>query len=287
MTRLFAGLTSVGVAVAMIAACGARSSLRIGDEGAGGTRGVGGQGGEGGEPPPPEPCDGVEERPCGSSEGLCLPGVQRCQEDGFFGPCEGAEGPFEELCNDLDDNCDGVVDDGFDLGAPCDGPDNDECADDVITCDGCSDGPDILEVCNGVDDNCNGLIDSDCDVGSCMPGLLVTGSVPSSPNCIDFPVEAGSTGTITYPCEGGPVTATLGQVTFSGSVTADGIVSLFGSVDFVGPDGCDWRADHYIDGSIPGGTVSYFYDEILLTTPQGNCWFPCTETGTVDIEWEM
>jgi hypothetical protein len=60
---------------------------------------------------------------------------------------------------------------------------------------------------------------------------------------------------------------------------------LFGSDTFTGPDGCLWRADHSITGSIPAGTVQYFYDETLLTMPQGNCWFPCTETGTVDINW--
>jgi hypothetical protein len=154
-----------------------------------------------------------------------------------------------------------------------------------MTCDGCSLGPDILEVCNGVDDNCNGEIDSDCEVGGCSPTLLVTGSVPSSPNCIDFPVEAGSTGVINYPCEGGPVSATLGEISFTGQVT-NGNVALFGSIEFVGPDGCDWRADHSITGSIPAGTVQYFYEETLLTMPQGDCWFPCTETGTVDIDWQ-
>ncbi len=83
------------------------------------------------------------------------------------------------------------------------------------------------------------------------------------------------------------MSATLGSVSFTGSVTPDGIVALSGSVTFVGPDGCDWRADHYIDGSIPNGTVQYFYDEILLTMPQGSCWFPCTETGVVDIDWTI
>ncbi|MCA9625479.1 MAG: putative metal-binding motif-containing protein, partial [Myxococcales bacterium] len=176
------------------------------------------------------------------------------------------------------------VDDGFGLGMACDGPDSDLCTDDVMTCDGCTLGPDTLEICNGLDDNCNGVIDSDCEIGGCMPTLLVTGSTPSNPNCVDFPVEAGSTGTITYPCQGGPVSATLGSVTFSGSVT-NGNVSLSGTVQFVGPDGCFWQADHFINGSIPAGTVQYFYQETLLTTPPGNCWSPCTETGTVKIDW--
>jgi hypothetical protein len=277
-----------------LVACGARSSLLGptdevdraagggGPTGAGGSGGEGGEGGEGGGPP--EPCGGVPQEPCGSDVGVCSPGVRTCQPDGFFGPCEGAVGPFEETCNALDDDCDGQTDEGFGLGQACDGPDSDLCLDDVLTCDGCSLGPDAVEVCNGVDDNCNGIIDSDCEQGGCSPTLLVTGSEPSNPGCIDFPVEAGSTGVIQYPCEGGPVTATLGAIEFTGSVQ-DGVVSLFGTAQLIGPDGCLWQTDHFIDGTIASGTVQYFYDEILLTEPPDGCWSPCTETGTVDIDW--
>ena len=60
----------------------------------------------------------------------------------------------------------------------------------------------------------------------------------------------------------------------------------FGSEQVIGPDNCLWQIDHSITGSLPSGTVQYFYNETLLTMPQGNCWFPCTETGTVAIDWE-
>lgn len=281
-----------------LAACGARTSLPTdeagdGDGGAGaagpGPGGPGGGaapggGGAGGEEPP-KPCDGVAEEACGTDVGECSPGVRRCQPDGFFGPCEGDIEPESELCNDLDDDCDGAVDEDFGIGSACDGPDADACADDVMTCGGCTAGPDLLETCNGVDDDCDGIVDADCDSGGCEPTLLVTGSTPSSPSCIDFPVEPGSSGTITYPCEGGPVTATLGSITFIGSVSG-GEVFLSGTAEVVGPDGCLWRNDHFITGSIPAGTLDYFYEETLLTSPPGDCWSPCTETGTVSITWE-
>ena len=277
-----------GSIIVLVAACGARSQLFEGDNAgdggnpAGGAGGAGGFGGMGGFPP--EPCLGVKEKPCGSNIGECSQGVQTCQPDGTFGPCIGAIDPVEESCNSLDDNCDGVVDEGFGLGLACDGPDNDLCADDVMTCDGCSLGPDILEVCNGIDDNCNGITDSDCEVGACSPTLLVTGSTPSNPNCVDLPVEAGSTGVIHYPCAGGFVSAQLGNILFSGTVT-NGIVALMGSEQIIGPDGCTWINDHFINGSIPGGTVQYSYQETLVPGQPGPCWFPCTETGAVTISW--
>lgn len=274
------------VLVATFVGCGARSGLPGGDRGDGGKGGDGGggDGGAGGDMGP-KPCNGVPEEACGSNVGQCKPGVRRCQPDGFFGPCIGAIGPFTEACNELDDDCDGVIDDGFGVGEACDSRDADACADDVRTCGGCVDlGPAILETCNGFDDNCNGIVDSDCDVGDCSPTLLVTGSTPSSPSCVDFPVEAGSTGVINYPCGGGPVTATLGSITFSGSVSG-GEVFLQGTVQIIGPDGCLWQNDHFITGSIPGGTVEYFYQETLLTMPGFDCWSPCTEVGVVEIDW--
>jgi PKD repeat protein len=64
-----------------------------------------------------------------------------------------------ELCNGWDDNCDGIIDEGFDFDG-----------DGVTSCGGdCDDNnalihPFAVEVCNGIDDNCNGLIDEGFDM---------------------------------------------------------------------------------------------------------------------------
>jgi len=145
------------------------------------------------------------------------------------------------------------------------------------------------EACNGLDENCNGTV-NDCDPGSgpCTPTLFVTGSTPSSPNCIDFPVMMGSQGSFTYQCPGtgGAVTATLGGIPFMGTVNnnvvqLDGFATIFPPQT---PDGCTWQDHHSITGSITSGTLTYNYSEMVIAKPPGvTCWNPCTEVGTVKI----
>jgi hypothetical protein len=286
--RVLAAYTFVPVIFAT--ACGARSGLPgmdednegAGAQGAGGTGAgpsTGGNGGGGSEPMPP--CiDGTTEV-CGTDVGECVTGTRVCK-DGVFGPCNDKK-PVTEACNDLDDDCDGVIDNGFGLGETCDGGDTDACFDDLMTCNGCTQGPNNLETCNGFDDNCNGEIDSDCDFGDCQPTLLVTGSTPSNPNCIDFPVEKGSTGTIQYPCDGGMVFATLGSIDFSGTVS-QGFLSLDGVLIVPGPDGCQWQTNHHIEGFLPSGLLTYSYSEFVAVS-DGSCWQPCTEIGDVEVQW--
>lgn len=39
-----------------------------------------------------------------------------------------------EVCNAIDDDCDGVADEGFEIGAACDGPDGDACMHGQLAC---------------------------------------------------------------------------------------------------------------------------------------------------------
>ncbi len=46
--------------------------------------------------------------------GECRAGVRYCTDGGFDGPCDGQILPAEERCDNLDNDCDGEVDEGFD-----------------------------------------------------------------------------------------------------------------------------------------------------------------------------
>lgn len=83
-----------------------------------------------------------------------------------------------DLCNGVDDDCDGKTDPGFStVGTGCDGADADQCAFGKITCSAggaaaaCSEsGPTQIEVCNGKDDDCDGLTDEGFAVGGNCDG---------------------------------------------------------------------------------------------------------------------
>jgi len=91
-----------------------------------------------------------------------------------------AKAPSTEVCNGKDDDCDGKVDNGLNLGAVCtDGIG--ECkntgkkicnfATKKVICSVSAKAP-STEVCNGKDDDCDGGIDEDnvCNSGGCNPG---------------------------------------------------------------------------------------------------------------------
>lgn len=67
-------------------------------------------------------CSTGETKPCGNDKGICKPGIQYCS-DGFWATeCTGEVGPDPrgELCyNGLDDNCNGVMDEGCNIGFTC------------------------------------------------------------------------------------------------------------------------------------------------------------------------
>ena len=63
--------------------------------------------------PPSGACRENETRPCGPDPiGACRQGVQHCVGGAFEMTCTGAVTPIAEVCNAIDDDCDGTVDEG-------------------------------------------------------------------------------------------------------------------------------------------------------------------------------
>jgi len=116
--------------------------------------------------------------------GICAAGTLNCT--GGVIVCTAAK-PKPEACNNIDDNCDGVVDDGNPGGgAACSSGKLGACALGTLTC---ANGAvscvqniqPTAETCNGVDDDCNGQIDDGAAAGqTCatgLPGVCAAGIV--------------------------------------------------------------------------------------------------------------
>jgi hypothetical protein len=160
----------------------------------------------------------AEPQPCFEGESLtgeCRLGTRRC-EDGAPGACTGQTLPIAERCNALDDDCNGVIDDGL-AAEPCyEGPGGTSgvgrcvggmrrCSGGVMTaCEG-----QVLpadETCNGLDDDCNGAVDDGAGDCGCTPG--------DTRGCYDGPPGTQGTGI----CRGGTQTCDPGSRTWGACV---------------------------------------------------------------------
>jgi hypothetical protein len=127
-----------------------------------------------------QPCP-AEINPTFTDVGECDRGWQVCVA-GAWTPnnaCTGAVGPSSEVCDNLDNDCDGATDE--DLSQPC----QSACGQGVQACvagqwGDCSIGKGTAEVCNNVDDDCDGTTDEDIEgegdpcgssAGACTPGI--------------------------------------------------------------------------------------------------------------------
>ncbi|MCB9540070.1 MAG: thrombospondin type 3 repeat-containing protein [Myxococcales bacterium] len=141
----------------------------------------------------PEQCDSVDNDCDGEiDEGFsigtdCPVGVGACLANGVMacdGPsdssCVGIPGqPVPEICNTVDDDCDGTVDEGLGLGDACTGGVGACAAAGTVVCGGAgatlcdaTPGAPGAELCNSVDDDCDGTVDEGLGLGeSCTEGV--------------------------------------------------------------------------------------------------------------------
>jgi hypothetical protein len=141
-----------------------------------------------------EPCytgaDGAQGADGTANRGVCKEGMRQCDAEGFWQACDGAVLPAKELCNEVDDDCNGKVDDGFErAGTKCFAGEGEcrvegkvACAADgsASTCSATAKAPGA-EVCDGKDNDCDGTVDdgtlegtgAECKTGE--PGMCSSG----------------------------------------------------------------------------------------------------------------
>jgi hypothetical protein len=127
---------------------------------------------------------------CGS--GVCAStGQLTCQDGVELNTCTPGA-PSSEVCDNLDNNCDGVIDDNLTRATSCGvgecgAAGIESCSGGAWSNDTCTPGAPSSEVCDNLDNNCDGVIDDNLTrTTSCGTGLCASTGVES---CVNGAIE--------------------------------------------------------------------------------------------------
>ena len=237
-------------------------------------------------------CDGSADEGCsctaGASQscltglfGACSSGSQICNAGRTWSPCLPSAGPSSEICNGIDDDCDGNADDDgvctctVGASASCLTDLAGVCAGGTMTCvsggrgftaclPGAAGSP---EVCNGLDDDCDGTADE--DVCTCPAGLVRACNSGQPGSCL--------AGTQTCDSDGRGWGACLSSFVRTADICGDGLdTDCDGTTDegCVCTSGTNRPCTSGLDGVCSAG----------LQACTGGRWDVCIPTGVASLE---